>query len=625
MAPPTRPHVATLFRRSLATLVLVAFAACSTESNPTNPDPDPTLSLSISPTTATVQQGGSTTFDGTATLGGSFSGTVTFTVTGLPSGVTVTVGGATVSGNTATATITIDVDAGVAAGSYPGTVTASGGGLTATQTYTLVVVAPTTGSYTMTGPQDGIAIQRGQSTGVTITINRTDFDEAVTLAAEGLPANVTASFDPAAPTGGSSVLTLDVAAGASAGTSTVTVRGTSSIDDVTITFPLTITDPPPASDISVDFSTCSAADKPVWVAYQDGMAGQWMVSTPVNDVYTFNNVSGDVFGFAAAFVDGSQTDISVDYFDPGQLTGTQNGCEESSGTKTISGTLAGNLGLTTAYLGGVGTFLGVDGPFQLNNVPDGSLPFVGYSRDLGNTVRRMLLLRNQDIADMGNIGTIDFTNDGFDPVSATFTVAGLTGSETGSAFTVDYAMPYGTGMCAVSPLNADVLNGTTFMGYSAPGSEQQAGEFHVAGVSAASASTTRLVKTSFSTFSDATVTLPPELPAPTLTDVTGTADYLRLQAEFTLDSEYNDVVFFDYEGATSNMSVFAFHGVFSGAVTLAMPDFTPLTGFDPMWAVGDSETGIETIIGGRGQVGGTAALCTAGGREVAASRGVTYN
>ena len=70
------------------------------------------------------------------------------------------------------------------------------------------------------------------------------FNEAVTLSASGLPAGVTAAFDPAvlsSPYTGSSTLTLTAADEATAGTAAVTVTGTAGPVLRTFVMNLTVT------------------------------------------------------------------------------------------------------------------------------------------------------------------------------------------------------------------------------------------------------------------------------------------------------------------------------------------------------------------------------------------------
>jgi len=619
-----------LARRHFPLLGLTAavfLAACTSTTTPdTDPDPDPaTISVVISPTSATVQQGGSSTFDGTATLGGSFSGAVSFSVTGLPAGVTVTVGSVSTSGNTATATVTVAVAGSVAAGSYSGTVTASGSGVTATAAYSLTVTAGS--SFTLSASPDPISIVRGATGDVTVTLARTSFTEAVTLAAEGLPANVTAAFVPAAPTGNTSTLTLTVGAGASPGMSTLTIRGTSSLADVTDTFVLTVTDPAPPSNLMLDFGTCEVDETPDWVAYSDGFGAPWMVAPGVSDVYDFSGLTQSVLGITVVVVDGADRDISVDYIDVSSLSGTVDACPPD-GAKTVNGTAAGTVGLTSLSLGSSRAVVFADGPFSIPGVDDGPLPLVGYSVDGVGSSDRMLIRRDQDIADMGALGVVDFTTDGFAPSEATITIAGLGLGDAG-AVGMDYAVPLAGGACSVSPLYNSALIGGTFPGRSASASEQMAGEFHVAGATISNGLSVRTVKEAFGTLADRTVDLPADLPVPVLTDVTGPANYLRLEAQFALPAEYTETVFFDYSGPNVDLTVYATSGILTGDVTLTMPDFSALAGWDDAWAIPPAATGVNYFLGASSGLdfltGDITAVCSEGGRFVSSSLSGAYN
>lgn len=611
---------------------LIFVAACSTTTEPDpDPDPDPTISLTISPTSATVEQGGSTTFDGTATLGGSFSGAVTFTVTGLPTGVTVTVGSVSTSGTTATATITIDVAAGVAAGSYSGTVTAAGSGVDASATYTLNVTAPASGSYALGATPTTVSIQRGSNADVSVAITRTDFDETVMLAAEGLPANVTAAFDPEDTTGDASTLNLDVGSGASAGTTTITIRGTSSLADVTTTFDLTITDPP-SGGLIIDYATCDVEDRPIWVAYSDGLNGPWSVLPGTNDAYDLSGLSGNVVGLALVFESGADTDVTVDFADISPFSGVIDACEGLQSGKTINATLSNTVGITTTTLGSVTRITGVPGAVQYLDVPDGGQPFVGFSMDGVGSNHRMLLRRNQDITDGGSLGDIDFTAEGFAPDNATMTFTGVQGGENGFV-SMDYSMPRAGDICMVAPLHNAVSTGS-FVGYSAPAAQQQAGEFHVAGMSVGTSNpsgdnTARSVKESFSTLADRTVALPSLLTAPSFTDVTGGGGYLRLEADVAIPADVEGVTFFSYDNGVQGMTVFYTSSLITGNTSITFPDFSALAGWDDAWAIPAAATGVDyTFASGFGEdlfTGYQSALCTDNGRFVFSSIFGDYN
>jgi len=109
-------------------------------------------SLSASPATQTVKTGGSTSYTVTVTPGTGFAGTVSFSVSGLPSGSTATFSPTTV--NTSGSTTMTVATGSASSGTYPLTITGTSGGLTETASVTLAlgvvatpVISPGTGTY----------------------------------------------------------------------------------------------------------------------------------------------------------------------------------------------------------------------------------------------------------------------------------------------------------------------------------------------------------------------------------------------------------------------------------------------------------------------------------------------
>jgi len=84
-----------------------------------------------------------------------------------------------------------------------------------------------TADYTLSASPSSLTIVQGKSGTSTITVNPTNgFTGSVSLSASGMPAGVTASFNPTSTTG-TSTLTLTVSSTAATGTSTITITGTS--------------------------------------------------------------------------------------------------------------------------------------------------------------------------------------------------------------------------------------------------------------------------------------------------------------------------------------------------------------------------------------------------------------
>src|SRR5207245_6984897 len=80
--------------------------------------------------------------------------------------------------------------------------------------------------YSLSLAPTALTIVQGATGTSTVTITRTNFTGAVTLSLGNAPAGVTGTFNPAAPTGTSSTLTLSVGAAVASGVYNLTVAGT---------------------------------------------------------------------------------------------------------------------------------------------------------------------------------------------------------------------------------------------------------------------------------------------------------------------------------------------------------------------------------------------------------------
>ena len=182
---------------------------------------NPTFKLSTTPSTVTIQQGvgsGKSTVNVTPENG--FSGKVSFTVSGLPKGVTASFG----TNPTASSSV-VTFTASSTAKKGPATVTITGTsvGLVASTTISLTVTP--LGNFSLTATPKTLTLERRNSASVTISVIPNDgFDQNVTLSTNGLPKGVTAEFsqNPAATT---STLTLTASPTAAIGEKAVTING----------------------------------------------------------------------------------------------------------------------------------------------------------------------------------------------------------------------------------------------------------------------------------------------------------------------------------------------------------------------------------------------------------------
>lgn len=229
-------------------LAAVLLPACSPGGgDPVTPTPNPTpgsLAVALSSNSGSVVAGSQVTLTTTITRGGSFTGVVTLAAEGAPAGVTASFSASSLAAGVSSAGLTLQVAGSVAAGTYPITVRATGTGVSAaTASYALTVTTAAVPTFTLAAAPTTVSVTAGQQGTSTLTITRSGgFTGTVNLTATGAPAGVTASFAPAAVTGGTSTVTLAVAASTTAGTYPITIRGTGTgVTEQTATVTLTVT------------------------------------------------------------------------------------------------------------------------------------------------------------------------------------------------------------------------------------------------------------------------------------------------------------------------------------------------------------------------------------------------
>ena len=253
-----------------ATLAAATLVACS-GGDDGGTEPTPAIGITLSGNTLSVTQGQTGSMTVNLTRSGGFTGDVAVTVEGLPTGVTVTPASTTIGAAATSGVINLAAAANATAATTNLTVRATGTGVTAqTATLALTVVAAPVPNYSLAVGSGTISLAQGASNNTqVVNITRSGgFTGAVTLAAEGLPTGVTASFNPASTSGPSSTLTLTAAANAATGTATVTVRGTATgvQGDKTTTFTLTVT--------AAAAPSYTLAVTPATVTVQQGANGQ---------------------------------------------------------------------------------------------------------------------------------------------------------------------------------------------------------------------------------------------------------------------------------------------------------------------------------------------------------------
>ncbi|HEX3896033.1 MAG TPA: S53 family peptidase [Rudaea sp.] len=196
------------------------------------------FSLSASPSSLTVAQGSNGSSSITVSPTNGFSGSVSFSASGLPTGVTASFSPAS---STTGSTVTFTASSTATTGAKAVTITGTSGSLTHTATVTLTISSTATPDFSLSASPSSVSVAQSGNGTSTVTVNKVNgFASSVSLSASGLPSGVTASFNPASTTT-SSVLTLTASSTATVGTSTVTITGTSGSLSHSTTVSLTVT------------------------------------------------------------------------------------------------------------------------------------------------------------------------------------------------------------------------------------------------------------------------------------------------------------------------------------------------------------------------------------------------
>src|SRR5215469_7726725 len=231
----------------------------------------PDFSLSANPTNVSVAAGLSpSSTQVTVTPSGGFAGSVTFQVSGLPSGTS-----AMVFPNSSGASVVFSSSSSVPFSSSTVTITGTSGALTHTVAIQLQVVPPVS-DFAIVAEPSSVSVAAGSGVMVQSTIhatNVTGFTGIPTFTASGLPSGVTARFQDTTPVTGGFVSALLFSADSTAvpGTATITVTGfAGTLASATTTVSLTVTGPHPP-----DFSLAAS---PTSITLLQGTSGTVAVS-----------------------------------------------------------------------------------------------------------------------------------------------------------------------------------------------------------------------------------------------------------------------------------------------------------------------------------------------------------
>ena len=183
----------------------------------------PDFFLAASPASQTVVVGNTANYTATVSALNGYTGTVSFSVSGLPAGASSTFTPPSVTGSGSSGLAITTIAGTTPSGSYPLVITATDGVLTHSASVTLVVV-----NFSISATPPSVTVLQGKSATYSVSLTTASgYVGTVNFSASGLPASTTAVFSPTSLT--------------ASGTSTLTIS-TSSASPVTPpgTYPLTI-------------------------------------------------------------------------------------------------------------------------------------------------------------------------------------------------------------------------------------------------------------------------------------------------------------------------------------------------------------------------------------------------
>jgi PKD domain./Domain of unknown function (DUF1929)./Glyoxal oxidase N-terminus. len=189
-----------------------------------NPAPD--FSLSASPSSRSTAQGGNVAYTVSVSALNGFSGSVNFSVSGVPSAASASFVPTSITGS-GSSTLTVSTSASTPVGTYTLTITGAAGALSHSVNVTLSVNSG--GDFSLSASPTTLQVSRGGSSSDNVTVSALQgFAGTVSLTLAGLPARASATWSPSTVSGsGTSVLTIRANKPARSGTYNLSITGTS--------------------------------------------------------------------------------------------------------------------------------------------------------------------------------------------------------------------------------------------------------------------------------------------------------------------------------------------------------------------------------------------------------------
>jgi hypothetical protein len=579
---------------------IALLAGCKGSDSTTPITQMPTMSIALSATTVAATPSTPGTISVIVTRGGGYTGDVTLSAEGLPTGVTALFNPSVVTSTGSASVLTLKAGTNATGGTTTITLRGTGTGGVTASTGTLALTVTATQGFSVALVPASLSVVQGNTGTVTVNIARTGgFAGTVNFAVTGLPAAVTPTVTPAGATGNSATIGLAVGASVPVGpyTGTITATATGAATSVT-TFTLTVSASGGGGG-NIAWAFCDPTRIPLYFAVRDGASGTWtQLTAGANNTYSFTLTNG-IGSVAYVIKIRASITTTIQMLTASEVAAAATAeCVSHPATSTVFGSIAG-LGTTESAQITLGTAVGSASfaapGFTLNNGPSGSRDLIAtrfapldpeiYSD--GQAPNMMMIRRGLNQADGSSIPVIDFNGaEAFVPATAIVTFANL-----GFDYDINYQLTTGFFITAngstASVFDAKTGSGGTF--YGVPSANLIASDLQglQATVMNLNHTSSRSVAAYFHALANKTLPFGAALTTPTVTSsVSGTVLLPRLQG--TLQTEYDTGVGASFSQSATNHSVtvLASKG-YIGAGTaygLEVPDLVP-SGYLGSWGL----------------------------------------
>ena len=195
------------------------------------------FSIAASPTSGSVSQGTKTTVAVSTAVTAGSAESVALSVSGLPTGASASFSPSSVNSG-GSSTLTLSTTSSTPVGSYPLTITGTASSGSHTAGYTLTVTAAVANTFSLSlSPTSGTTNLGGSVSTTVSTATTSGSAQSVKLTVSGLPSGVSASFTTSTVTSGNSTkLTIITSRRSTAGSYTITVKGTGTSSSASATY-----------------------------------------------------------------------------------------------------------------------------------------------------------------------------------------------------------------------------------------------------------------------------------------------------------------------------------------------------------------------------------------------------